>query len=543
MSDSRQRVLHVLAQGVVPWIERYDPETGRFCSEPEGPPAPSARPEDIGWGVINQDIIYALATLYRLPGTRFHNDPDTLEMALRGGDAIRDFQYPDGQVEFLKSDGSRWGPTYMAWTNYAWLETLALLEDELGDRRRQSWIEGLTLAHDGQAREIENLHMHNIPAWKAMSCLRAGQLLGRDDWQQKATAMIRAVTEAQHPGGYWAEAGGPSTLYNHVYVHALGLYYALSDDPEVLPALEAAAEFHRAFTYPNGAVVETIDGRVKYHDRIMSMGLVGFSAVPSGRGLARYLIDRLDPARDCVSFQGGALASACHHLMSGPEESLQLERGDFSIVYRDLALVQRHGPWFACLSAFACPPVPTRWGQDRQCFLSLWHDELGLVLGGGNSKDQPEWSSFAADGRFMPDRGELLPDGAGIMLTYGSVRCKLQLTPTADGAVLNATAENGPALQQLVLQVESGDTVRASGGQEITLGANAVRWGPEQLGAWLEIGRLKVCVPPGTEFRWPTMPFNPYAADGAAPYGSERALLSTRLDEHAVEWRIEVRAR
>ena len=36
------------------------------------------------------------------PGTAFHGDRRILEMALRGGDAIRDFQYPDGQVEFLK---------------------------------------------------------------------------------------------------------------------------------------------------------------------------------------------------------------------------------------------------------------------------------------------------------------------------------------------------------------------------------------------------------------------------------------------------------
>lgn len=540
MQELRQRVLEVLAAGVQPWLERYDETTGRFMSEPDGPPAPGARPEDLGWGVISQDIIYALATLYRLPGTHYHGDPAVLEMIRRGGDAIREFQYPDGQVEFLKPDGSRWGPTYMCWTNYAWLETLALVGEELGEERRQRWSEGLTLAHDGQAREISDLHVHNIPAWKGMSCWRAGQLLGRPDWQEKGRAMMQAVTAAQHPDGYWPEHGGPSTLYNFVYVHALGLYHALSGDPAVLPALARATEFHQTFLYPDGAPVETVDGRVKYSGRRMTMGYVGFATTPQGRRLARHLIGCLDPQRDCRTFQGGALASICHHLPAGPEAPILLDQPAFRLAYRDWALVQREGPWFACLSAFVCPPVASRWGQDRQNFLSLWHEQLGLMVGGGNSKDQPEWSTFAAEGRFMPERGELLPEGDGIALTYGTVRCLLRLELSAHEAVLTASTEGGPALQQLVLQLKPGDTVRSAGGQEVTLGETAVRWGPGQLGEWLETARWRVTVPPGTELRWPVTAFNPYAADGAAAYGAERVWLGCRLESEPVEWRFRV---
>jgi len=544
MASVKQRILQVMAEGVTDRLPQFDPATGRFLQEPDGPPAPGARPDEIGWCVINQDIIYPLAVLYTTPGTSFYGDRRILEMVQRGGDAIRDFQYPDGQVEFLKIDGSRWGPTYMAWTNYAWLETYALLRDELGEERRKRWEEGLTLAHDGQAREISNLHVHNIPCWKGMSCYRAGQLFGRPDWQDAGTAMIQAVVAAQQPGGYWAEHGGPSTLYNYVYVHGLGLYYRFTGDERVLPALEAATDFHQAFLYPGGALVETVDGRVSYHDRIMLMGWVGFSACPQGRRLVRYLAEHLNAKRDLHSYQGGAIASSAQHLIEGEEAPIWLDRPSFHEAYRDWALVCREGPWFACLSAFTCPPVASRWGQDRQAFLSLHHDERGLILGGGNSKDQAEWSSFVASGRLMPDRGELLPEGDGIALTYGAVRCLLRIRMDGTRVILTGEAEGGPALQQFIVQARPGDTVTSATGRVATLEAGTARqWGPAELGAWIEVSGARIAVPQGAAFRWPTAAFNPYAADGAAPFGAERGVLSARIDGRPIQWEITAQSR
>ena len=529
-----------MADAVADALPTFDERSGRFLSKLDGPPAPGARPEDLGWAVTNQDIIYPLAVLYTTPGTRFHGDRAILDMALRGGDAIRAFQYPDGQVEFVKADGSRWGATYLCWPNYAWLETYALLCDELGAARRQRWQEGLTLAHDGQAREVRELQIHNISCWKAMSCYRAGQLFARPDWQAAGTALIQAVVAAQQPGGYWAEHGGPSTLYNYVYVHGLGLHYKFTSDAGLLRALEAATEFHQRFVYPNGVPVETIDGRVKYDDHIMIMGWVGFSACAQGRRLVRHLVEQLDVKRDLRGFQGGAIASSAQHLIEGDEAAIDLDQPSFWKPYRDWAVVGRAAPWFACLSAFASPPTANRWGQDRQSFLSLWHDRLGLVLGGGNSKDQADWSSFVADGRFLPDQGALLPDGSGVALTYGHVRCLLRLRFEGAKVIIEGAAERGPALQQFVVQAKPGDTVRSAAGHEAQLGDSAVHWGTRQLGAWFEVNGCRIAVPHGAEFRWPTVPFNPYATDGATPFGAERGLLAARIDGPPIRWEVEI---
>jgi hypothetical protein len=240
------------------------------------------------------------------------------------------------------------------------------------------------------------------------------------------------------------------------------------------------------------------------------------------------------------NFQGGAIASSVQHLIEGDEIPMNLDQRSFRKQYRDWARLYREDSWFACLSAFVCPPVSSRWGQDRQAFLSLWHDRFGLILGGGNSKDQTEWSSFVADGRFVPDQGELLPDGAGVALTYRNVRCLLRLWFEGAKVIIESTAGGGPALQQFVVQVKPGDTVRSATGHETKLTDNPLHWGPRELGGWIETNGCRIAAPPGAEFRWPTAAFNPYAADGAPAFGSERGILAARIDGQPVRWEIEI---
>ena len=538
MNDLRAQLLTHLASVVSLKLPSFDEATGRFLTPPDGPIAPGAKPEDLGWCPINQDVIYHLATVYREAGNPYCGDAKILDIAGRAGDAIRAFQYPDGQVEFLKADGSKWGPTYMPWTNYAWLEAYALLRDELGDERRQRWEEGLTLAHDGQAREIADGHVHNIPAWKAMSCYRAGQIFGREDWRQAGLEMIRLVVAAQDKAGYWPEHGGPSTLYNLVYVHALGLYHCHSGDEDVMPALRAAADFHETFSYPDACVVETIDGRVKYHDRIAQFAWASFSLFPRGRSLLRHHVERFDPERDGESVQGGTLASAFHHCQEGDEEPCLLDQASFARRYRDWGIVARQGPWFACLSAFVCPPVNSRWGQDRQSFFSLWHRDAGLIIGGGNSKIQPEWATFAAGGRYLPDSGRLADEGEGIELQYGEVTCGLTLELTDEEARLTARAQNGMAVHNLVLPLEQGARVQTEGGVDVTLGEDALALEPGQIGAWIQLGSCRIAVPWGTRLHWPSYPYNPYAIDAAPPKDSETAILSAALDNSNITWAV-----
>ena len=311
--------------------------------------------------------------------------------------------------------------------------------------RRPRWEAALTLGFEGISKSALG-RVHNIPSHHAMALYHAGQVLDRPEWRQQAKTFMAKVCGEQNPGGYWSEHLGPVVGYNFVYSESLGVYYAMSGDDSVLPALKRAAAFHANFTYPDGSRVETVDERNPYHEGV-SLGTVGFTFSPEGR---RLLHDQWR----LLHKQGESLSAddAAAFILYGQEGPLAPARGEQAVhryvLGQNEAVVQQRGPWFACLSAFHCPVEENRWIQDRQNLVSLFHDELGLIVGGGNTKLQPLWSTFVVgdaallfhrpgdeDPKFTPPKGvshtpsgaELAADEMRLDLRYGDQPCRVQV--------------------------------------------------------------------------------------------------------------------
>ena len=92
--------LDQLLKGVPVVMKSFVEETGRFALA--------------GWIPEYQEAIYPLAYLAttKEPQTQYTGDAQLINAAMKGGDALRDSQYEDGTVEFLKQDGSSWGRIY-----------------------------------------------------------------------------------------------------------------------------------------------------------------------------------------------------------------------------------------------------------------------------------------------------------------------------------------------------------------------------------------------------------------------------------------------
>ncbi len=555
MNEIREAYLRSLVEDVEPNLERFDEENGRFLTGD-------------GWAVTNQDIVYPLALLYTTAGNPYYGDDRILHVALRGADAWRDFQYPDGRVEFVKVDGSRWGPTYMPWSMYHWLETYALLRGQLDAPRRARWEDGLTLAYDGISGELARGHVHNIPTWNGMAAYRAGEILSRADWQEAGRKMIALAVEAQTPHGYWIEHHGPTTLYNLVYTHAIGLYHVFSGDESVLPCLARATDFHIRYTYPDGRVLETIDGRVKYHDHVPDFAHTTFSFFPQGRRYVRMLVesmhaDRQAHAEPHISYvvTSGSLrianaeyglsprlASAYVHLQSGPEAPIPQDQPAYQVHDPDHALIRRGQGWFYCLSGIVTPPVESRWGQDRGNYVSVWHEETGLIVGGGNSKDQPEWSTFAIgsspDVSHLPIAASLRPaaENDAVALTYGvpaeveapqaGATCVLALRIASKECLeIHMTGPaHTPAEAHLTLKLKPDEPLRTGTGAALSLDGPPIDLDADASGGWVGWGKWRITLPAGSRFQWPVLPFNPYTADGAAPLDEAAGILTVPLD-------------
>jgi hypothetical protein len=157
----------------------------------------------------------------------------------------------------------------------------------------------------------------------------------------------------------------------------------MSGDAQVLDALERAAQYHAGCTYPDGSSVETIDGRNPYHQGV-HLGNAGFCHTAAGRGfLAQQHAIYLQSTQQ---FDADYAAQILLYGAGGPALATAAGQDRYVYLMGNHAKMVRQRPWFWALSAFTGSPPQNRWGQDRQNFVSIFHDQIGLIVGGGNPK-------------------------------------------------------------------------------------------------------------------------------------------------------------
>ena len=538
----KQRMLKDLVEQVTEILRSYDPQTGRFGTGI--------------WICGDQQVMYPLAVAYAssAPGNRYSKDARLFEMIMKAGDALIDDMNDQGQWEFRKKDGSTWGPIRMPWTYSRWIRTYQLIRDDMPPDRRERWIKALSLGYSKIAQHDMG-HVHNIPAHHAMGLYAAGKALGRPDWCAQAAAFLAGVASKQTEGGYWSEGVGPVVQYGFVYVEALGTYYAMSGDRRVLPALEKSAAFHRHFTYPSGQSVETVDQRNPYHDQV-APGNVGFTFTPAGRAYLQNQWAHLKSAR----LDPDLIASFVLYGEEGPVEAEGSESADSTFLLREggvaRAAMMRKGPWTVCLSAYTAPVSTSRWIQDRQNLVSIHHEKTGLILGGGNTKLQPGWSTFTVgdpallshragdtNPQFLP-RSQLyhVPSAATLIpgpepslgLRYGPETCRIRTVPKSDRVlevVVEGTAESDlRTTAHLALIPHFGKRLETASGRKHVLGPQPIALSAGQIGGWIDHGGYRLRLPAGATLQWPVLPHNPYRADGHATVEEARLVVHIPLD-------------
>jgi hypothetical protein len=531
--EYKQRVLKDLVAGIPSILESQDRKTGRFGSGI--------------WIVNDQNVMLPLAAAwsYRSPRNPYYRSTEVLNAIMLGGDALIADANPIGKWVFRKKDGSTWGDIYMPWTYSRWVRAYRIVRGAMPQDRREKWDRALQLGYAGIRKEIEAGPVKNIPAHHAMGLWFAGEVFEKPEWKKAAADFLHRVVADQHADGYWSEHKGPVVAYGFVYVDALGVYYAVSKDAAVLPALAKTSRFHAAFTYPDGTPVETVDERNPYHGSV-HLPNVGFTFTPEGRGyagrqLAKY--GRRIPADEAASM-----------LLWGQEgeTAASSASGDFDYVLGPGdAAVRRRGPWFLVASAMTSPLSTARWIQDRQNFVSVYHDKLGLILGGGNTKLQPRWSNFTAgpidtfrhragdeDPKFkapegvawIPEAATMLKgDDFGVELKYGDRKARIALRILGPDR-LEYAASGDPSLTAHVTVLPDLKAALASAsGRTAKLGAERIEWRAADVGASIEHRGARYSVPTGAGVLWPLLPHNPYRKDGHAEADEGRIVIDVPL--------------
>ena len=523
----KKQALEALVKQVPKLLAAYDAETGHFGRGI--------------WISTDQNRMYPLAVAYAYKGegNRYYKDKDLLKVIIKAGDALIEDADENGKWEFRKKDGSTWGKIHQPWSYSRWMRACELIWDDMPAESRERWASALKLGFTGISKEQLARDVHNIPAHHSMGLYVAGKRFGRSDWCERAGEYLVKVVARQAEGGYWCENFGPVVGYNFVYVDALGTYYAMSGDERVFGALERAAKFHYHFRYPNGGRVETIDERNPYREGI-DVGNVGFTFTPIGRAYlkeqwGRYGWERLPADLAASLLLYGEEGPIAKPLSSDTGGRFVLTEGG-----QEMATTVSEGPWFFCLSAYATEITQNRWMQDRQNFVSIYHEKTGPFLGGGNTKLQPAWSNFTVGdmnllrhkkGDENPDfspKGELyhmpsevklvLEEPVGLDMTYGPEKCRIRIRVKNDKKleyIVEATGNsNLPRTAHLTLLPHIGEKVESGGGEKMVLGESKIDWNGEQVGGSLSYAGYRLGLPECASVHWPALGHNPYRKDG-----------------------------
>jgi hypothetical protein len=477
----------------------------------------------------NAGAMLAAAVLYakQQPANASFGDQQKLTLALKLGDLMADQAAADTSEN--KQD--------YEWEIHFWLDTFRLLEKHLGAERRARWqreIEKITRWFAGQVAYRIDFPRYQGPyirtstnhfALFASEVYLAGRVLGNQEWEQLgARALHRLASEEQTPDGYWGEFtdNGPATGYNYLTMCCVALYWEHSADPAAEQALRRATDFHKHFTWPDGTPVEAINGRNRHWD-VSPWGHFGFSHWPDGRRYAQFLAGFFSLDKQHGSRTLGRFAQSALYYHAGPTEPIpqELPRSAYQMTIN--AGIRKTGPWTVCLSGLIDTPIDSQFTLDRQGHLSIYHEKLGLIITGANSKHQPELATFldrtkdevttvplSSRLRMSDDRDRL---GLGYRTFFAEaevpspqndrMKVRLAITETGRGRLQDAQLH-------LQLCLRARETLETAASKHI-LDETRLELDASQVGGYICHRGWTLRVPATARLTWPVFPFNPYA--------------------------------
>lgn len=478
-----------------------------------------------GWRHFPSAVLVA-AVLYTKdhPANPRRGDAAMLSLAQRVGDLLAN-EHAQGRYN-TRLDHHR--DTYM------WLDAFRLLERELGDDRRIRWRSALTnliaaLAADVAAKEhfpryqspFISTSPNHLALWSQTVYL-GGKVFGNGEWEQLGARVLhRFAAEEQAPDGYWGEwsSNGPTTGYDYLTMAGVALYYEHSHDPAALEALRRSTDFHKFFTWPDGTPVETVNDRNRYWG-VSPWGHFGFSHFAEGRRYAEFLTGFL-VKKDLDLETLGRIAQNALYFHAGPTAPIPQDQPRHAHQMRVPAGIRKSGPWVVCLSGLIDTPTTSRWYLDRQGHFSVFHEKIGLIVTGANSKNQPELATFTEKiaGRIVhtptSSRLKMADNADQLALAYNSFFAVLEVLPASDKRqefrfVITPTGRLAEAELNLQLVLQPGEALESASGRKVVLDEKPIRWSVEETGNWIRHHGWMLRLPPGAHLTWPIYPFNPY---------------------------------
>jgi hypothetical protein len=268
--------------------------------------------------------------------------------------------------------------------------------------------------------------------------------------------------------------------------------------------------------------VDVINDRNR-HWGVSAWGQFAFTHFPDGRGYAAFLTRFFKPETLTVD-ELGRLAQDALYYHEGPTEPAPQDQPRYAHKMNVPAGIRKTGPWQVALSGLmSTQAINSQFYLDRQGHISVFHQRLGLIITGANSKRQPELATFSetllGQTVHMPISTRLQMSDAQdrLSLAYNTFFSDLYITTPSENELTLRFAITGrgrPADDpRLTLQLclRAGEMLETGAGRKIALGAAKIEFSPEEIGGWIRHRGWTMKVDPTARLVWPVYPHNPYA--------------------------------
>lgn len=441
------------------------------------------------------------------------------------------------------SRGRDWGRHIGEWLVYYQLSALEMLHAPADADLKERLHRAVAGATEAAIREFQQRFAGpatefagNHATWHALLFVRAGHHFGRADWEaQGREFMHRWVLPFQDASGGWPEGGGTVVGYSLVTAQAVSLFADLTGDQDAKSAVVRALAFHEFYRLPDASDAVVADVRMRRHPCPPAGLPPGFLDFPGGR---RYALDSIVALRSALQRDGlhdnggqglAFFGSFCEGLW---RERIEGEAGEIPRIEPAHAGRIDRALWVALAGWHVTPEwTHNRFVLDSQNFLEVWQAQAGYLIGTGNSKFMPRFSTFRRLDRgraYIPDRAEgrrVDPGTLAATYHFGDDRLELTVRLEADACEITVTCLAAPS----GATYEFGAMLALQPGDEVAAGSSLHR---VKAGEQLDLSGdfswrgLRWVAPASARLIYPVSPHNSYTQDGWSPAGAHVARLS-----------------
>ena len=433
------------------------------------------------------------------------------------------------------SRGRDWGRHIGEWLNYFLLKSLQLMSrHNIGDQTLheamatsiQGAVEQLVDRFKARFKDAPIKFPGNHATWHGLLFYEAGQYFNRQDWVDFANDFFeRYIVPTQRADGVWPEGDGIVVNYSMVTAQAVSLYAEHSDNTDARNCMARALGFFQFLSLPDGSSSVAADCRMRYSPRPFVFVPPSFLQSEAGRQLCHdRVVGCCEQVKQSKASDNGAQGLAFYATyVQYLFEHTQIQNTLDPKPPVDIAVGRiDNNNWTGFLSWQLIDEQPNRFILDTQHFLELSHKQSGYLIGGGNSKYMPRFSTIRRknSGRsYIPNSAkctEKTPTQITSVYTFGNDQIEVCLSIDQDQAQLTFTVLDNPSNADY----EAGLMLLLKAGEKVIVGDEALEVLPlalinqsvQQDGfVWRD---RNFSAPMGAMLEYPLIPHNPYTQHG-----------------------------